>query len=131
MSELILLLFFLAIVYLIFIYWVKYSKKKWSTQDQRFFANNWQKIMNESDLKHKILDADKLLDTMLRKRGYSGSLGDKLKSKKTLFSDIDGLWSAHKLRNKIAHEVDFQINAKTAGAALKSFEKAFKDLGLL
>jgi hypothetical protein len=47
-----------------------------------------------------------------------------------IYSDLDGIWSAHKLRNKIAHQLDYNISQTTAKSALKEFEKAFKDLGL-
>lgn len=118
---------------LIFIGFVLYmrKKKKLSERDKAYFIDQWQKIKTDKDYVHAVMGADKLLDWLLAKRGYSGSLGQKLKAANNLFTDINGVWSAHKLRNKLAHELDANISYKEAKRALNNFEKAFKDLGLL
>lgn len=132
MTTLIYILIGLVILYAIFLFVAKkYSKKRWSEQDRSFFTKNWQKILNEKDSKHKIMDADKLLDAMLKKKGLSGSLGDKLKNNEKLFSDLNGLWEAHRLRNKLAHEIDFNLEQAQATQAMKGFKNAFGDLDLL
>jgi hypothetical protein len=79
-----------------------------------------------------ILNADKLLDNALRDSGASGSnLGERLKSSGSKFSNLNAVWSAHKLRNRIAHEHDVALNARTTQAALNSFKAALRDLGAL
>lgn len=79
-----------------------------------------------------IINADKLLDEALRCRGVRGeTMGERLKSAKTLLSDLDGTWKAHKLRNQIAHESDAKISYEQAAAALRSFRRALKDLGAI
>ena len=132
MMTLIYILIGLVILYAVFLFVTKsFFRKRWSNQDRAFFTKNWQKILSEKDEKHKILDADKLLDAMLKKKGLAGSLGDKLKNNAKLFSDLNGLWEAHRLRNKLAHEIDFNLKPAQTAQAMKGFKNAFKDLELL
>lgn len=84
-----------------------------------------------ADYKHAVMEGDKLLDQMLKKRGYEGSLGEKMKKARKIFSDNNGLWIAHKVRNKLAHELDYHLKDAEYSAAMKGFKTAFKDLGLL
>lgn len=132
MEWLWLLIIGLALVYLVFIIWLKKFKKAGLAEgDRKFLLKKWQEIKRDPDLRHQIINADKILDKLLEKRGYQGNVGDKLKQSKAHFSDLDGVWNAHKLRNKLAHELDFHLSSGAAQVALRSFEKAFKDLGLL
>jgi len=79
-----------------------------------------------------ILNADKLVDKALTERGFSGNnMGERMKSASKTFSDLNGLWNAHKLRNKIAHESDAYITYDQARYALANFRKALKDLGAI
>ncbi len=79
-----------------------------------------------------VLDADKLLDQALKDRGAPGeTLGERMKNSKELFSDRNGIWSAHKLRNAIAHESDVKVSYSQARQALSQFKKALKDVGAI
>jgi len=131
MNLLILILVVLLLLYVVFILIVRKLAKEWSLTDRRFFDENWQRILDLHDYKHGILEADKLLDEMLRKRGYQGSLGEKLKKSAKQFSDLNALWTAHKVRNKLAHELGYQLKEKEYRAAMSGFRKAFHDLNLL
>jgi len=107
-------------------------KRKFSEKDQKAFREHWQQIISKQadDPQHAIMNADKLIDKVLGMKGYQGSLGKKLKAAKSLFSDNDGLWSAHKLRNKIAHELNFHPKPKETHHAISSFKRALHDLGV-
>ncbi|MFW5702610.1 MAG: hypothetical protein ACOCXP_01445 [Candidatus Dojkabacteria bacterium] len=62
------------------------------------------------DQERKLLEYDKLLGWTLQKKFFSDdSIGSLLKSHKDKFSKVllNDLWEAHKLRNKLAHDVDF------------------------
>jgi hypothetical protein len=111
---------------------VLYRKRGFSRRDQEFFSEKWGVILEHSRVNptKSVLDADKLLDHAMRKKGFSGTLGEKLKRARNYFSDIHGLWEAHKLRNRIAHEVGYEVNHQKASDALGKFKKAFHDLGL-
>ncbi len=121
-------LFVFLFLLIFFVYRFFKKRTKFSFSEKAFFVRQFQKIQNESDLKHAIMESDKLLFLMLDKMGYSGNLGDKLKAGRKLFSNLEGVWFAHKLRNKIAHELNFKVDLATGKRALKQFERAFKDL---
>ena len=78
--------------------------------------------------KNDIIEADKLLDFALGKYGYTGSLGEKMRKARKLFSDENGVWIAHKMRNKLAHEINFEPSEFEFRAALENFRKALLDL---
>lgn len=79
-----------------------------------------------------ILNADKLVDEALRDRGFRGeTMGERMKNAAQIFSDRNGIWTAHKLRNQIAHEVDVHISYEQARHALINFKRALKDLGAI
>lgn len=79
-----------------------------------------------------IINADKLLDMAMRERGLSGkNMGERLKGSGSQFSNLNAVWSAHKLRNRIAHEHDIALNQRTTQTALSAFKTALRDLGAL
>ena len=124
---------FLVLDFLIVIYIVIKRRKTagFAVQDLHYILNQWGRIENsvKSDAKHSILDADKILDFALKKKGYDGSVADKLKRAAPLFSDLKGLWAAHRLRNRIAHEI-IEVSPSEANSALRSFKRALVDLGV-
>jgi len=79
-----------------------------------------------------ILNADKLLDQALREKGVSGeTMGERMKTAKDTWSNANAVWSAHKLRNQIAHEPDVQINYDESRRAIVAFKQALKDVGAI
>jgi hypothetical protein len=79
-----------------------------------------------------VIDADNLLDEALKKRRIKGkTMGERLVTVQHTLTNNDGVWFAHKLRNKIVHE-DFK-NLKEADVkdALIGFRQALKDMGAL
>ncbi len=115
-----------------FVAWKSIRKPSFSDKDTKFMIDKWHQILaaSQNDTRHAILDADKLLDHALKKKGYEGTLGEKMKAARTLFSDNNGIWEAHKARNKVAHELDFHISPKQCQRHLSQFKKALRDLGL-
>lgn len=120
--------FDLFIIWYIFRWW----KKRGFTQAQKAkYQEHWQRILSYEQLHQAVMEADKLLDAVLNAKNYKGSLGEKLKQTKGLFSDYNGVWFAHKLRNRLAHEINVYVNDNECKKALGQFEKALKDLGAL
>ncbi|MFI5212545.1 MAG: hypothetical protein ACHQTE_01115 [Candidatus Saccharimonadales bacterium] len=79
-----------------------------------------------------VLNGDKLVDQALRDAAVKGeTMGERLKTAKDTFSDINAIWTAHKLRNRIAHETDAQVSFEEARRALASFKQALKDIGAI
>lgn len=102
------------------------------------YRTAWLEIDNNIDRNNlasyqfAILSADKLLDKALRESGIAGqTMGDRLKKSNKLFSDINGVWAAHKVRNRIAHEVDGSVNKSVATRMLAIYKKALRDLGAI
>ena len=66
---------------------------------------------HENDLRTALIKIDALLDSVLQQKRIPGeSLGERLKNARQHFdhSTYNAVWEAHKLRNKIVHEVDFR-----------------------
>lgn len=79
-----------------------------------------------------IIQADKLLDKALKESGYAGTtMAERMTSASRAFSQREAVWTAHKLRNRIAHEHTAKINPIWAKKALQSFKRALKDVGAL
>ncbi|MBI4117289.1 MAG: hypothetical protein HY451_01200 [Parcubacteria group bacterium] len=100
---------------------------------------NWQDVLNhlnsanESEWKLAIIEADKLIDDLLIQKGYQGeSLAERLNmvDKKSMKS-FELLWEAHKVRNRIAHKLDFKINRSEALKVISYYGEALKDLEIL
>lgn len=90
----------------------------------------WQHALGQQNPVLRVVEGDKVLDEALKLLGYTGSLGDKLKAAGPRFKNLNELWSAHKLRNSLVHELNSSPNAEEAERALRIFERALKDLGM-
>jgi hypothetical protein len=82
----------------------------------------WDKARSREDLHRRILEADTVLSLLLDELGFRGTTGEKLKKAGTLLPDVNGVWHAHKLRNRIAHEPGTDIDQAKAAKAMRSFE---------
>ena len=79
-----------------------------------------------------VIEADKLLDRALMELGIPGkTMGERLKASSGRFSQLNSVWYAHKQRNQIAHEQDFNLEYSQAKHALASFRQALKYLGAI
>ena len=73
-----------------------------------------------------------ILDKAMIEMGIPGkTMGDRLKRAGDKFTQLDALWRAHKLRNMIAHESDFELSYRQATNALAIYKQALKDLGAI
>lgn len=112
-----------------------------SPLDRQMVINKWQEINQmvkmggSSQLKNAVIEADKLLDYVLKaKVGDDGTLADRLKRAQKYFSnkpEYNNLWYAHKVRNQIAHETGFNLSPNEAKKVIGYFEKSFKKLGVI
>ncbi len=98
--------------------------------------NRWQHIQdliksyNENDWRQAIIEADIILEEMLEKMQYDGiTIGDKLKNvERSDFVTLDKAWSAHKVRNQIAHDgSNFKLTRDVAEKTIKDFEEVFRE----
>lgn len=78
-----------------------------------------------------IINADKLLDEVLKKRHYKGkTMGERMVSAQRMLTNNDGAWFGHKLRNRVVHE-EIKLREGDVKKALVGLRQALKDLGAL
>lgn len=99
----------------------------------------WKQILkrfntgDDSNLKLAIIEADKVLDELLKISGYKGeTMSDRLKQiVPAQLSNISEIWQAHKIRNRIVHEPDFKLARGEAWMCIEIYKKAFQEFGLI
>lgn len=110
----------------------KYTFNKEAYQTKFLAIENKLNKNSPSTFSMVIIEGDKLLDKAMNEMGLPGkTMGEKLKKSGGRFSDLNGVWRAHKLRNAIAHETEFEVSYKQAVNALAIYKQALMDLGAI
>jgi hypothetical protein len=138
-SSLLTLLIAIVAVGVLLLVMISLTKKRAYTFDKENYQVDFLRIENslqqgnEATYAMAIIQGDKLLDKALCEMGVQGrTMGDRLKKiGKEKFSELNAVWHAHKLRNQIAHESDFQPEYRQAQHALATYRQALKDLGAI
>ncbi len=79
-----------------------------------------------------VIAADKLLDSALKRRRFSGKrMGERMVSAQRTFTDNDAVWFAHNLCKKILADDTFKLKEADVKNALLGFGQALRDLGAL
>ncbi|MEK9158268.1 MAG: hypothetical protein AAB638_03785 [Patescibacteria group bacterium] len=100
----------------------------------------WNDIMlhiestREGEWKFAIIEADSVVDSVLKNYFPGDTMGERLKSidrDKTKLLSIDGLWEAHMIRNKLSHEPNYFLRHAEALRAIRYFEATLKELGAI
>ena len=106
--------------------------------DTERYRSNWIKIERllvkdqEASYHLAILNADKLLDQALKQCGTKGAtMGERMKSSQAVWTNANNIWSAHKIRNRIAHEPDVHVRYDEARQALAAYKQGLKDVGAI
>jgi nitrate reductase NapE component len=100
------------------------ANSRWLDVEQKINSGN------PGDWRLAILEADIILDDMLREMGLPGdNLGERLKAADpSFFNTLQDAWSAHKIRNIIAHEgASYNLSYNEARRAIDLFEKVFRE----
>ena len=127
----------LVLVFLVPTITTSHKRTKSKSIDKQFVQSEWQKITEMADrpdqaARYAVIEADKLLDYVLRQRGYKGeTMGERLKSAGSDLSYTNDTWEAHKLRNKLVHEAKYEVDQRLVKRALEQFKAALKDMGAL
>ncbi len=99
---------------------------KWHEIEQRLQKGG------PTQFRQAVIEADNLVDYVMKKLSIEGeTMGERLRSGQAWFSDYDGLWKAHKVRNQIVHELDKEVISFEAKQQIKRFRTALEDLGAL
>lgn len=99
----------------------------------------WEAIVNrlkkgdEANLKLAVIEADNLLDEILKRMGLPGQdMAERLKQIEVQeIKSIDRIWSTHKIRNQIVRESDFHLSQEEAEAAVHNIEETLRELEYL
>lgn len=104
------------------------KKSKLSIANQQYLISKRNEIQsllqseNQLELRHAVMEADKLADWILKKKNYSGAtFADRLRSaEKDMPAGIyNSIWQGHKIRNLIAHEDGKISNEELRSASRK------------
>lgn len=101
--------------------------QEWGNILKRLEAND------EANHKLAVIEADKLLDTVLKKLTIPGStMGERLKAiPVSQLPSIDNVWQVHKLRNHLVHTTEFVLTDHKAKQAIEIYKQAFIELKVL
>lgn len=110
--------------------------KRQAKLDVQAYRSKWLSIEQSLDRDNPatypmaVLNADSLLDKALQAKNIPGkTMGERMK--KFEWSNANSVWSAHKLRNRIAHDHDVKLDYRQVRLALNSFKQALKDVGAI
>ena len=103
------------------------SIKAWQQIQKRLLSEN------QNDWKLAILEADHILNEILKMSGY---LGAKLEDKLDLITsaqlfNIDEINNAHKIRDKISGDPSFAVTQEEAREIIDIYKKSFIELNLI
>lgn len=96
----------------------------------------WQDVLTHidsdrsNDWKLAIIEADIILDELLKTLGYAGqSVGEKLKSASPeTFKTINQAWRAHNMRNRVAHEgAELELGKREAKETITEYQMVFEE----
>lgn len=106
--------------------------------DKKGIGRRWQEIEamlhqpGEMNYKLAVMEADKLLDFVLKSMSMAGSdMGQRIRFASFKYRRLRKVWWAHFLRNQLVHEATFSLDHGTAKRAVKTFEAALRELGAL
>jgi len=89
---------------------------------------------NESDWRRAILEADIMMSDVLREQGFEGAtVADQLRMANPFqMTTLDAAWSAHKLRNKVAHEGNaLVLTERDVRATIDNYKRVFEEFAAI
>lgn len=117
---------------------ISMAKNSPRTLDVEKYRSRWMAIEtklsrnNEDSYVLCVIEADKLLDQALREKGLSGkTMAERMKQCQGKWTNGNGVWAAHKLRNRLAHDTDVKIDYERSRQALVAFKQGLKDVGAI
>lgn len=105
--------------------------------DQKLVADRWLRLAETttggkpSQLRQAVIEADKILDYALTQLCSGTTLGERLKTARPLFTQVvyQGLWDAHKIRNTLVHDSNFEISTFSCREAVEKIKEGLRELG--
>lgn len=137
-SAVIFLLVGVLILAVVFILYISIARKDGPKLNQEKFQSRWLAIENSISRDNMaachlaVINADKLLDQALKDAHYKGEkMADRMKAADSKWRNSNHIWTAHKIRNKLAHEPDAKVSYELTLQTLSAFKQGLKDLGAI
>jgi hypothetical protein len=101
---------------------------------------HWEKIEkyliseNPAEWKLAIIEADVMLDEIVKTihKSEGDSLGERLKNiEPSDFETLNEAWEAHKVRNRIAHEPQYELTSKELRDTMARYRAVFEEFNYL
>lgn len=89
----------------------------------RRLKRTWQDVQRQSDPHLQVLEAEKAFEVLLGAWKLQGTFAEKLKQASWRIPEADAVWSAHRLRNRIAHEPGIRVAPDEAQRAISAYER--------
>ena len=89
---------------------------------------------NDSDWRVAIIEADSMMEEILREKGLSGDTVSELLegAKESGYRSIQDAWDAHLVRNQIAHQgSDFPLSQVEGRRVIKMFQNFFEEVRVI
>jgi hypothetical protein len=118
----------------------QYHHLSLNSSDIRKIQTEWErveelvKIGQPSQLRQAVIKADNILDFALSKltSGTTTTAGERLKNVRPYFKDraiYQGLWEAHKVRNALVHEAEYEPTHTIIKGAVNKIKQGLEVLG--
>jgi len=116
----------------------QYSRLSLSQFDLRKIADEWArveelvKLGKPAHLRQAVIKADNLLDYALSRLTSGKTTGERLRNARPYFKDFaiyQALWQAHKVRNALVHEADYEPTHTVIRDAIAKFKRGLEALG--
>ena len=116
----------------------QYRRLSLSPVDVRKIQDEWARVDElvnlgkPSQLRQAVIKADNVLDLALSKITVGNSVGERLKNARPYFRDFavyQGLWEAHKVRNALVHEAEYEPMHTVTKDAIAKFKLGLEALG--
>lgn len=132
-----------AFIKLPYYFWTKDDVKKNLGPirlDSALVSKQWGEIENMMvqggpvNFRHAVTEADKLFDYVLKSKVSGGeNFADRLKLAEKLMQPAayDMVWRAHKVRNKLVHEVEAEVMSWEARDAIAGYKLGLRDFKLM
>ncbi len=134
MEEILLIIFFVFVVVgLAILAYLSRGSSAWKKTALTKLAELEPQINSENlgQMKHAVSEADKILGFALKSKNIKGeTLGERLKNAKKYYdrATYQDLWNGHKVRNRLAHEMDFNPKPQELKDAFRKIKKGIRSL---
>jgi hypothetical protein len=129
-----LIILFILCIFLVSLFSISFFRIKYEKNTK------WKKIVKDKlnnlelqklDFSSQIIQLDKIIEYCLQSKfNHKATLGELLKKYKKNFAkrDLDEIWKTHKIRNKIAHDIDFSTDLNVFKTTIEMQKKQIKKL---